>query len=110
MLTQLRPGKDSTMVLKPDNRKAWRRVSKAGVLAATLFIAVAHVKAATYYISPTGNDTSGTGTSASPWRTATKAFSMGGGHTYIWKDGLYNYTGANIVNPPSGTAAVQTIL
>ncbi len=68
------------------------------------------VFSATYYISPSGNDTSGSGSSASPWKTTTKAFAQGGGHTYIYKDGTYNYSGGEISNPPNGTSGAYTII
>ncbi|HMK04988.1 MAG TPA: T9SS type A sorting domain-containing protein [Ferruginibacter sp.] len=47
---------------------------KLFTLILTLFICSV-TNAATYYISPTGNDVSGTGTSANPWRTLYKATS-----------------------------------
>lgn len=65
---------------------------------------------ATYYISPNGNDSSGDGSTLSPWKTSTKAFAQGGGHTYIFKDGTYNYIGGPIENPPSGTATSPTVI
>ena len=47
--------------------------------------------ATTYYLSPSGNDTTGDGSSGSPWKTAAHA---GGqvscGDTVIWKDGTYD--------------------
>ena len=66
--------------------------------------------AATYYVSPTGNDTTGTGSSINPWKTTTKAFTMGGGHVYVLKDGLYDYNGGDITNPPSGTVNQYTVV
>ncbi len=38
-----------------------------------------HASAATYVISPNGNDTTGDGSQANPWKTTTKAFTQGGG-------------------------------
>jgi PKD repeat protein len=64
--------------------------------------------AATYYIAPGGSDTTGDGSYANPWRTTGKAFAMGGGHTYVLKDGVYQYTGGSIDNPPSGSASGYT--
>ena len=43
---------------------------------------------ATYYISPSGSDTTGNGTSGFPWATIRKGIgSMSGGDTLILKDG-----------------------
>ncbi len=85
-----------------------RRTMAAAGFAALLCVRFA--AAATFYISPSGDDRKGKGTSAAPWRTATKAFKKGGGHTYVWMDGLYNYEGGNIVNPPSGSPDRYTVL
>ncbi len=78
--------------------------------ASLLFLFGRQVYSATFYISPSGNDTSGSGSSATPWKTTTKAFAQGGGHTYIFKDGTYNYSGGDISNPPSGSAGAYTII
>src|SRR5687768_10305584 len=69
-----------------------------------------HALAATYYVSPIGNDTTGDGSYTSPWKTTTKAFTQGSGHTYIFKNGTYNYLGGTVDNPPGGTAANPTIV
>ncbi|MEI2781094.1 MAG: DUF1565 domain-containing protein [Candidatus Competibacter sp.] len=72
----------------------------------------ASAMAATYYISPTGNDNN-TGTSETqPWKTFSKAFStMGGGNELILLDGNYSVeagtgyisnTEAGSGQPPSG--------
>ena len=51
---------------------------------------VSSVSGATYYISPTGDDTTGDGTDENPWATLHKAFGeMVGGDTLILKDGVY---------------------
>ena len=70
--------------------------------------------AATYYISPTGSDTSGNGTSGSPWASLSQGFSqMSSGDTLICMDGTYT----GILNqidssagriPPNGTSAHYT--
>ena len=65
--------------------------------------------AATYYLSPNGSDTND-GSSALPWKTFTRAFQQGGSHTYILKNGIYDYTGMDINTPPPGTAAAYTII
>jgi hypothetical protein len=70
----------------------------------------AHAFSATYYISPTGNDSTGDGSYVNPWRTTAKAFTQGGGHTYIFKNGTYNYSGGTVDNPPGGTAASPTVV
>ncbi|OGD70861.1 hypothetical protein A3I18_01320 [Candidatus Campbellbacteria bacterium RIFCSPLOWO2_02_FULL_35_11] len=80
------------------------------LIAVGIFGYALSISAATYYISPTGSDTAGTGSLDNPWKTTTKIFTMGGGNTYIFRDGLYDYNGGNIINPPSGTAEQYTII
>lgn len=47
---------------------------------------------AIYYISPTGNDTTGNGSSGNPWATISKAHtSAASGDTIICKDGTYTW-------------------
>ena len=82
-----------------------------------VFIAVMVIpaRAATYYISPAGNDSSGTGSSILPWATLSKAFSsMSGGDTLIIKDGTYTGN-INSINttyqiPPYGSSGAYTIV
>ena len=66
----------------------------------------------TYYISPTGNDTTGDGSSGTPWATLDKAFSqMSASDTVKLKDGTY--TGAlNVINNdvPNGSVGNLTII
>jgi hypothetical protein len=71
--------------------------------------------ATTYYISPTGSDVTGAGTTVDPWATIHKGISaMSGGDTLILKDGTY--TGADntmwrYTNPPPvGSAGTYTII
>jgi len=71
----------------------------------------------TYYISPTGGD-SNAGTSAAPWKTFQKAYSvMKGGDTLIVKDGTYTSQkvlcraeNSPCTQPPSGTASAYTTI
>lgn len=68
--------------------------------------------AATYYLSPDGNDASDGRSVAAPWKTFRHAFaSMSGGDELILLDGTYStangtgsihYDGANSGQPPSG--------
>jgi hypothetical protein len=61
------------------------------------------------YVATTGNDTTGTGTSASPWKTIAKGISsLVGGETLIVKNGVYAGTANFIRNVPSGTAQLYT--
>lgn len=47
-----------------------------------------------YFIDPTGNDSTGAGTSVSPWKTLDKAWTVTvAGDTVTLKDGVYNYAG-----------------
>ena len=78
-----------------------------------LFLATS-LQAATYYIAPTGNDTTGDGSTGTPWLTLKKGMAtMSGGDTLIIKDGTY--TGAdNCITadqrPPIGSAGAWTII
>jgi hypothetical protein len=61
---------------------------------------------ATYYISPTGNDISGSGTIGSPWLTLTEAWShlSGGGDTILMRGGSYDYAqGGTLLNDLDGS-------
>ncbi len=66
--------------------------------------------AATYYISPTGNDTTGDGSSGTPWKSLTKAYTTGGGNTFILKDGSYDGTMFTFTGLPSGTEGNLTTI
>lgn len=51
-------------------------------------------QAAVRYISPTGNDSTGDGSTGTPYKTLTKLKAVGAcGDTWILKDGVYNYAG-----------------
>lgn len=65
---------------------------------------------ATYYLAPTGNDTSGSGSYGSPWKTAEKAFAaMSAGDTCIFKNGTYlMHQGQGIARKLSITKANTT--
>lgn len=68
----------------------------------------------TYYISPSGNDSTGTGTNGAPWATLAKAItSSASGDTIILKDGTYtpsnwSITGSrNIQSENTGLAVIN---
>ena len=67
-----------------------------------------------YYISSSGNDIAGSGTSVNPWATLSKAFnSMLGGDILIVKDGVYSGWENCVVTssyPPKGSAGNYTIV
>lgn len=69
---------------------------------------------ATYYISPTGNNTTGNGSSGNPWLTITKANSSSAiGDTIILKAGTYTWNGIGNLNLSriyQGESALTTIL
>ena len=53
---------------------------------------------ATYYISPTGNDTTGDGSSGNPYLTIAKCVAVGAnGDTIICKDGTYAFVTTNFI-------------
>lgn len=91
-------------------RNSQKSFLKLSLILSAALLGAARIWASTYYLSPTGSDT-GTGSSLSPWKTSTKAFTVArGGDTVIWKDGTYTYAGGNISNPPSGTAGNYLVL
>lgn len=60
------------------------------LIAVLFFLLSVQAQAALYYISPTGNDSTGVGSSASPWKTWTKVNSvMGCGDSAVLKNGTY---------------------
>ncbi len=64
---------------------------------------------ATYYVATTGNDTTGTGSLATPWATVTKALAtMAGGDTVYLRGG--SYSGVTLGATHSGTVGnVKTV-
>ena len=80
-----------------------------------LLLITVNVQAATYYISPSGSDDSGSGTADYPWATLYKAYSeMSGGDTLILKDGTYTGNSNRVLGdssehyPPVGTSGNWT--
>jgi hypothetical protein len=68
---------------------------------------------ATYYVSPTGNDSTGTGGASAPWKTIKYATTqISGRDTLVLKSGTYYTTSnsacENIISPPSGTSSAYT--
>ncbi len=87
----------------------------AKLIAGLVMLISVHAFAATYYISPSGNDSTGTGATGTPWLTLSKALStMAGGDTLICKDGTYtgdnNAMSDSTVLPPNGTSGAWTII
>ena len=67
--------------------------------------------AATFYVSTTGSNTTGAGTSISPWQTIGYGISrMAGGDTLIIKDGTYTGDGNRIKGIPSGSLGAYTTI
>lgn len=73
---------------------------------------IAH--SATYYIAPTGNDSTGNGSTGTPWLTLSEAFTnMSGGDTLIVKDGTYTGIDNMMTEtriPPVGSPGAWTII
>jgi len=91
-------------------------MSKRVVLCLMLmFLGVSRLAlAATYYISPSGNDSTGNGTTSNPWATVSKGCkSMASNDTLILKDGTY-VGASNMFNyhtgsyPPNGSSGNYT--
>ncbi len=92
-------------------------MKKRGAIFAIILMALSinFASAATYYISPSGSDTTGNGNYTSPWAGFSRAYSsMIGGDTLIVKNGTY--TGQQIITrwtstkPPSGNASAWTTI
>jgi Protein of unknown function (DUF1565) len=67
------------------------------------------VPAGAFYVAVNGNDSTGTGTSAAPWRTFAHAFrSMRSGDTLVVRAGVYSESIGEGYQPPSGSAGRAT--
>jgi hypothetical protein len=71
--------------------------------------------AATYYVAPTGNDTTGTGSAAAPYRTIGRGIAaLASGDTLVLKPGTYvgksNFINTRLTPIASGTAATPTTI
>src|SRR3990172_9491059 len=65
----------------------------------TFLIIGSEALAATYYVSPTGNDSTGNGSSVNRWKTIQKcADSAGAGDTCIIGDGIYTSQNNQLVS------------
>jgi len=64
-----------------------------------------YASAATYYLSPTGNDTTGDGSINSPWFTLNKAWTViQAGDTVYLRGGTYVYQSKQLLSGKNGTA------
>jgi hypothetical protein len=64
-----------------------------------------NLSAADYYLSPTGNDGTGTGTLASPWFTLDKAWTVvAAGDAVYMRGGTYTYVDTQVLSGKNGTA------
>lgn len=84
------------------------------VTAAAAFLAVLATPgvamATTYYLSPAGSDSTGSGTLASPWRSIGKANSVvGAGDTVQLRDGGYGAVGFTTTISAAGTSSAKII-
>ncbi len=85
------------------------RIMKSALLAITLLFGPGYALAAVYYVSTSGSDSFGDGSSGSPWATISNGISnMSSGDTLIVRDGLYTGTSNFITNVPSGTPGNYT--
>lgn len=70
--------------------------SLSGMLFLIALLAAAAAQAATYYVATTGNDTTGNGSSGSPWATPQKCVTqVAAGDTCTVNDGIYTDTGSD---------------
>lgn len=72
-----------------------------------LFIVSSFIaNAANYYISTTGNDTSGNGTIENPWFTLNKAWAIiSAGDIIYMRGGIYNYTSTQVLTNKNGNSS-----
>jgi Concanavalin A-like lectin/glucanases superfamily/Periplasmic copper-binding protein (NosD) len=80
-----------------------------------LFILINNIFAANYYVSPSGNDSTGTGTIGSPWKTLNKglsALSTNGGDTLYLRGGNYDLSGTTSAELKNitGSSGITTII
>lgn len=80
-----------------------------------LLLGTSNAFAAIYYVSTSGNDSSGTGSSSSPWKTIGYGIDqMASGDTLLVKAGTYigkaNFINSRLNNLPSGTPSKYTIV
>ena len=75
-----------------------------------LFVSIiAH--SATYYISPTGNDTSGNGSISSPWFTLNKAWTVvAAGDIVYMRGGTYAYNSTQVLTGKNGTSGNRILV
>ena len=96
-----------------ESKKNFSRKSRL-IFLAFLFVTLlpSNIFAASFYISPIGNDNAGDGSYGSPWKTFSYSFSqMSGGDELVLRDGNYTYSeNGRINNPPSGSAGGYTII
>ncbi|MHB1459364.1 MAG: right-handed parallel beta-helix repeat-containing protein, partial [Armatimonadota bacterium] len=89
-----------------------RRVKPAFTVALCLAVMVmAQISgfAATYYLSPTGNDTTGNGSSGNPWFTLQKASqSATAGDIVLVQPGTYNYGSTNTLSTSGSSGSYIT--
>lgn len=70
-----------------------------------LFFLPVLLHAATYYLSPNGNDTSGNGTIGAPWFTLNKAWTaVAAGDVIYMRGGTYAYSSTQILSGKNGTS------
>lgn len=79
---------------------------KKGVFFILLSLQYLTLQAATYYVSPTGNDTSGNGSISSPWFTLNKAWTVvAAGDIVYMRGGTYSYSSSQVLSDKGGSAS-----
>lgn len=74
-------------------------------VALVLLLIPALVHSASYYVSPTGNDTSGNGSIEAPWFTLSKAWTViTAGDVIYMRGGTYAYTSTQVLTGKNGTS------
>lgn len=78
----------------------------------SIILANSPIDAKTLYVSPTGSNLTGNGSTEKPWKTITHATGkMGAGDVLVLKDGIYeNRHQENMISPPSGKPGNYTVV
>lgn len=87
-------------------RDSIQRFTKKTTLTILTVLFTILANAATYYLSPDGSDSSGSGSSSSPWFTLNKAWSViKPGDTVYLKGGTYRYNSSQSLMGKSGSSS-----
>ncbi|SHJ13190.1 Por secretion system C-terminal sorting domain-containing protein [Tangfeifania diversioriginum] len=88
-----------------NNSLSWKKRIYSILFSMILVASFTMANAATYYLSPTGNDTSGDGSIGSPWFTLNKAWTViKAGDTIYLRGGTYEYNSRQTLSGKNGSS------